>query len=113
MFLIIFCYFFLFLICTSQEIITIEIDGSNLPDDSGTLSKGKEIFLKSCSNCHGYSGEGLYGPELVGRSSLNQKNTSKNYRKIFGHMLQKFLTTLNVQKEKKMKNFFQTQMFIV
>ena len=30
--------------CSSQEIITIEIDGSNLPEDSGTLSKGKEIF---------------------------------------------------------------------
>ena len=74
--LIIFVTFFYF-DCTSQEIITIEIDGSNLPDDSGTLSKGKEIFLESCSNCHGYSGEGLYGPELVGRSSLNEKNTSK------------------------------------
>ena len=61
----------------SKEIITIEIDGSNLPDESGTLSKGKEIYLKSCSKCHGYSGEGLYGPELVGRSSLDQKNTSK------------------------------------
>ena len=70
--LIIFVTFFYF-DCTSQEIITIEIDGSNLPDDSGTLSKGKEIFLENCSNCHGYSGEGLYGPELVGRSSLNKK----------------------------------------
>ena len=60
----------------SQEIITIEIDGSNLPDECGTLSKGKEIYLKSCSKCHGYSGEGLYGPELVGRSSLDNKNIS-------------------------------------
>ena len=61
--------------CSSQEIITIEIDGSNLPEDSGTSSEGKEIFLKNCSNCHGYSGEGLYGPELVGRSLLDKKNT--------------------------------------
>ena len=33
--------------------------------------------MENCSNCHGYSGEGLYGPELVGRSSLDKKNTSK------------------------------------
>ena len=63
--------------CTSQEIITIEIDGSNLPDDRGTFSKGREIYLESCSKCHGYSGEGLYGPELVGRSPLDEKNISK------------------------------------
>ena len=68
---------FFYLDSYSQEIITIEIDGSNLPDESGTLSKGKEIYLKSCSKCHGYSGEGLYGPELVGRSSLDDKNISK------------------------------------
>jgi len=74
--LILFVSFF-YLDCSSQEIITIEIDGSNLPDDSGTLSKGKEIYLESCSYCHGYSGEGLYGPELVGRSALNGKNISK------------------------------------
>ena len=61
----------------AQEIITIEIDGSNIPDESGTWSKGKEIYLKNCSNCHGYSGEGLYGPELVGRSSLDNTNISK------------------------------------
>ena len=42
--LVIFVTFFYF-DCTSQEIITIEIDGSNLPDDSGTFIKGKEIFL--------------------------------------------------------------------
>ena len=77
-------FFFLILFVTffgfdgyAQKIITIEIDGSNLPEDSGTSSKGKEIFLENCSNCHGYSGEGLYGPELVGRSSLDEKNTSK------------------------------------
>ena len=68
---------FFYLDCTAQEIITIEIDGSNLPDDIGTFSKGREIYLESCSKCHGYSGEGLYGPELVGRSSLDEKNISK------------------------------------
>ena len=72
--LVLFVTFF-YLDSSSQEIITIEIDGSNLPEDSGTSSEGKEIFLKNCSNCHGYSGEGLYGPELVGRSSLDKKNT--------------------------------------
>ena len=73
--------------CSSQEIKTIEIDGSNLPEDSGTSSKGKEIFLENCSNCHGYSGEGLYGPELVGRSSLDEK-TSLKLLEIFGLTLQ-------------------------
>jgi Cytochrome c, mono- and diheme variants len=74
---LIFFITFFYLNSFSQDIITIEIDGSNLPDDKGTVSEGKKIYLESCSNCHGYSGEGLYGPELVGRSSLNEKNTSK------------------------------------
>ena len=76
-FVLILLFTFFHLESPSHEIITIEIDGSNLPDDSGTWRKGKEIYLKSCSNCHGYSGEGLYGPELVGRSSLDDKNISK------------------------------------
>ena len=70
-------FFFFFTEILSQEIFTIEIDGSNLPDDSGTITEGQKIFLENCKGCHGFSGEGLYGPELVGRSSLSGENISK------------------------------------
>ena len=48
-----------------------------MPDDSGTITEGQKIFLENCRECHGFSGEGLYGPELVGRSSLSGENISK------------------------------------
>jgi len=60
-----------------NEIITIEIDGSNLPETQGEVLKGKKIFKKNCSECHGYSAEGLTAPELVGRQGLSGDNVSK------------------------------------
>jgi hypothetical protein len=93
------------LACSSQEIITIEIDGSNLPEDSGTSSKGKEIFLENCSKCHGYSGEGLYGPELVGRSSLDEKNTSKTIGNFWPYA-PKIFDYIKRAKRKENKEFF-------
>ena len=104
-FLIIIFVTFYNLDCSSQEIITIEIDGSNLPEESGTLSKGKEIFLENCSNCHGYSGEGLYGPELVGRSSLDQKNTSKTIGNFWPYA-PKIFDYVKRAKRKENKEFF-------
>ena len=74
---VILIFFLFFTEISSHEIFTIEIDGSNLPDDSGTITEGQKIFLENCKGCHGFSGEGLYGPELVGRSSLSGENISK------------------------------------
>lgn len=34
-------------------------------DDMGTLAGGKEIYNKNCASCHGFSGEGLVGPNLT------------------------------------------------
>ena len=72
-----FLLFFFFFETSSQEIFTIEVDGSNLPDDNGTIIEGRRIFLENCKECHGHSGEGRYGPELVGRSNLIGENVSK------------------------------------
>ncbi|RMD48816.1 MAG: cytochrome oxidase subunit III [Ignavibacteria bacterium] len=34
-------------------------------NDVGSLTSGKEIFLKNCATCHGKQGEGLVGPNLT------------------------------------------------
>ncbi len=60
-----------------NEITTIEIDGSNLPETQGEVSSGKKIFKINCSTCHGYSAEGFTAPELVGRQKLSGDNVSK------------------------------------
>lgn len=61
-----------------KDIITIEIDGSNLPNATGSQEVGEKIYKKNCSECHGYSGEGLTAPELVGRTELTGDRISKS-----------------------------------
>ena len=49
--------------------IDISPDGANLPDGSGSVSDGKEIFASTCAACHGANGEGgegMVGGRLVG-----------------------------------------------
>ena len=41
-------------------------DGSGLPEGSGTVAAGREIFAARCSKCHGEKAEGVVGPTLVG-----------------------------------------------
>ena len=41
-------------------------DGGGLPDGSGTVAAGREVFAAQCSRCHGPNGEGVVGPALVG-----------------------------------------------
>jgi mono/diheme cytochrome c family protein len=41
-------------------------DGSGLPEGSGTVAAGREVFAARCSSCHGEKGEGGVGPPLVG-----------------------------------------------
>ena len=41
-------------------------DGDGLPDGSGTVAAGREVFTAQCSRCHGPNGEGGVGPPLVG-----------------------------------------------
>ena len=69
--------FFLNSLVVGNEIITIEIDGSNLPETKGEVSRGEKIFKENCSKCHGYSAEGLTAPELVGSNKLSGDNVSK------------------------------------
>jgi len=55
---------------TSAEIagwnIDIGRDGGNLPEGSGSVSHGREVFAQQCASCHGDSGEGGIGDRLVG-----------------------------------------------
>jgi mono/diheme cytochrome c family protein len=41
-------------------------DGDGLPDGSGTVAAGREVFAAQCSRCHGPNGEGNVGPTLAG-----------------------------------------------
>src|SRR5713101_6240459 len=41
-------------------------DGSGLPEGSGTVAAGREIFMARCSKCHREKAEGAVGPTLVG-----------------------------------------------
>ena len=41
-------------------------DGGGLPDGSGTVAAGREVFAAQCARCHGPNGEGGVGATLVG-----------------------------------------------
>src|SRR5215813_11787360 len=54
-----------------------------LPRDPASVQAGKQIYLGSCSGCHGATGEGSQGPSLLsGRASrlpdLTLVNSIKN-----------------------------------
>src|SRR6266446_1114972 len=46
--------------------VAIAPDGSGLPEGSGTVAAGREVFTARCSKCHGEKAEGAVGPALVG-----------------------------------------------
>jgi cytochrome c len=41
-------------------------DGTGLPEGSGTVAAGREVFAAQCARCHGPNGEGGVGAVLVG-----------------------------------------------
>jgi cytochrome c len=55
---------------TSEQIrdlgAAIAPDGSGLPEGSGTVAAGREVFKSRCARCHGERGEGGIGSILVG-----------------------------------------------
>ena len=55
---------------TPEEIrglgLAIGPDGSGLPEGSGTVGAGREVFKARCSRCHGEKAEGAVAPILVG-----------------------------------------------
>jgi S-disulfanyl-L-cysteine oxidoreductase SoxD len=41
-------------------------DGTGLPEGSGTVTAGREVFAGQCARCHGPRAQGDVGPVLVG-----------------------------------------------
>ena len=41
-------------------------DGTGLPEGSGTVAAGREVFAAQCARCHGPRAQGDVGPILVG-----------------------------------------------
>jgi len=46
--------------------IDVRPDGKGLPDGSGTVAHGKEVFAENCAACHGDNGQGGIKDRLVG-----------------------------------------------
>src|SRR5579864_3405945 len=46
--------------------VAIAPDGTGLPEGSGTVAAGREVFAAECARCHGEKAEGNVGPVLVG-----------------------------------------------
>src|SRR5260370_17710508 len=47
-------------------------DGSGLPEGSGRVVAGRDLFVSECARCHGVKAEGDIGPPLVGgKGTLN------------------------------------------
>lgn len=54
-----------------RSYLSVQPDGANLPDGSGTAVDGEPIYLRHCASCHGPDGEGGLANRLVGgRGSL-------------------------------------------
>src|SRR5262245_9054239 len=55
---------------TAEEIrdlgAAIAPDGTGLPEGSGSVTAGREVFAAQCARCHGPKGQGDVGPTLVG-----------------------------------------------
>ena len=72
-----FLIFFYFFVLADETIITIEPNGANLPDSSGSVVEGAIIYKTNCSECHGKSAEGRTAPELKSNSKLTGIEVSK------------------------------------
>ena len=53
---------------------------SSLPDDSATISLGKNSFLTKCANCHNFTQNGI-GPQLAGITSKYSIDWIRNFIK--------------------------------
>ena len=49
-----------------RALTAIAPDGNGLPEGSGTVAAGRELFAAQCARCHGPKGEGDIGARLVG-----------------------------------------------
>ena len=45
---------------------SVQPDGANLPDGSGTAEQGEPLYQTHCASCHGADGEGTLANRLVG-----------------------------------------------
>ena len=46
--------------------LSVDTDGQNLPEGSGTAAQGKPLYDAHCASCHGVDGEGALADRLVG-----------------------------------------------
>jgi cytochrome c len=59
--------------------IDVRPDGQGLPEGSGTVAEGEEIYLQQCASCHGDFGEGIGRWPVIsgGQDSLSSEDPVK------------------------------------
>ncbi|MGH7707139.1 MAG: c-type cytochrome [Vulcanimicrobiaceae bacterium] len=60
--------------------VDVSPDGDNLPQGSGSVSQGQQVFAANCSACHGAQGQGGPMDRLVG--GVGTLNTDKPVKTI-------------------------------
>ncbi len=59
--------------------ISVYFDGEGLPEGSGTMEQGEEIWTAKCAMCHGDFGEGVRGyPKMMGADLDEFNETAVN-----------------------------------
>lgn len=67
--------------------LTVLADGTGLPAGSGTASKGKDLYSRRCTKCHGAEGQGREegGPIAGGVGTLNTPKPLKTVGSYWPH----------------------------
>jgi len=66
--------------------ISIETDGSGLPDGSGTVAQGESLYNVQCIACHGSEGAGQPNDRLVGgHGTLDQLDQVRTIGSFWPH----------------------------
>ena len=60
--------------------IDVRPDGTGLPQGSGTVAHGKEVYRDNCEVCHGTNGEGGIKDRLVGGEGSRQLLALRHHR---------------------------------
>ena len=80
--------------------IDVRPDGTGLPQGSGTVAHGKEVYRDNCEVCHGTNGEGGIKDRLVGGEGSLASLASEDSRQLLAlrhHRVRMFAAQCRIQ----------------